>query len=242
MYYNNFIEGKRNKYVVAHAKGDVNGDGIAEHVYLTGVRDPDAFYTRDITLVIQNRATGNFISVPLKENAGYDPALFLGDFTGDGVDDILISIGTGGSGGTYIYYIYSFVNNMARLLFDYDAYNREYEYDVTYKDNYKVEVISRANSTKYLIDISLRGPEYLNEIYDGSGKLKEPISGWVDPISGLYPIDRDSDEVYELLAYQQISGRYHADSLGYIQNNLVWRNNMFTLDNQVAAIFGYTDR
>jgi hypothetical protein len=242
MYYNDFFGGKRNQYVVAHAKGDVNGDGVAEHVYLTGVRDPDASYIRNITLVIQNQAAGIFASVPLKENAGYDPSLFLGDFTGDGVDDILISIATGGSGGTYIYYVYSFVNNRIRLLFDYEVYNRKYEYDVTYKDHYKVEVVSRANDTKYLIDISLRDPEYLNEIYDGNGKLKKPISGWVDPISGLYPIDRDSDEVYELLAYQKIAGRYHADSLGYIQNNLIWQNNMFTLDNQLAAIFGYNDR
>lgn len=52
------------------------------------------------------------MSIALKENAGYDPSIFLGDFTGDGVEEILISIPTGGSGGTYYHYIYSFVQNI----------------------------------------------------------------------------------------------------------------------------------
>jgi len=223
--------------VVAYAGGDVTGDGIIDRVYLTGSIRKGISRIQNITLVIQNGFTGAIASIPLKENAGYNPTLFLGDFTGDGVDDILISIATGGSGGTYIYYIYSFVGNRVRLLFDFELYNRQYEYDVVYKDNYKVEVVSKANNARYLIDISLRDPQYLNEIYSRNGKLKEPIAGWVDPISGLYPIDRDSDNVYELLTFQQIAGRYHADSLGYVQNTLAWNNNRFTLEDQVVAIF-----
>ena len=51
-------------------------------------------------------------------------------------------------------------------------------------------------------------------------------------------MDFDSNKVYELLAYQRIAGRYNADSLGYVQNILAWKNNMFVLDNQYVAIFG----
>lgn len=236
--YNNFNTSIRNPDVVAFAKGDITGDNIPDNVYLTGVKMPGVSYIQNITLVIQNGATGAFVSIPLKENSGYAPTLFLGDVTGDRVDDILISIATGGSGGTYIYYIYSFVNSRASLLFDYAVYNQQYKYDVTYKDNYKVEVISRRNNERYIIDISLRGSDYLSEIYDTTGKLINPINGWVDPISGLYPVDFDSDKVYELLAYQKIAGRYHADSLGYVLNTLKWKNNMFTLDNQEVAIYG----
>ena len=57
-------------------------------------------------------------------------------------------------------------------------------------------------------------------------------------LSGLYPVDFDSDGVYELLGYQKIAGRYNADSLGYILNTLRWKDNMFVLDNQYLAIFG----
>ncbi len=224
--------------IVSYAKGDVNDDGIPDTVYLTGIKTPGSLFTQNITLVIQDGMTGRFTSIPLSENAGYNPTLFLGDFTGDGVDDILISIASGGSGGTMYHYIYSFVNNATQLLFDFNVYNEGYKYDVTYKDNYKVEVISKKNNKKYIIDISYKEADYLNEIYDQNGKLKNPINGFVNPISGLYPVDFDSNKVYELLAYQKIAGRYNADSLGYFLNTLKWKDNTFVLYNQYVAIFG----
>ena len=224
--------------VLSYARGDVNGDRILDNVYLTGISTPDSPFIQNITLIIQDGMTGMFTNIPLGENAGYNPTLFLGDFTGEGVDDILIGIASGGSGGFMYYYIYSFINNMPRLLFDFNVYNEQYQYDVTYKDNYMVEVISMKNNTEYIIDISYKGADYLNEIYETNGKLKNPITGFVNPISGLYPVDFDSNKVYELLAFQKIAGRYNADSLGYVENILKWQNSEFVLDNQYVAIFG----
>ncbi|WP_029452313.1 hypothetical protein [Clostridium algidicarnis] len=238
MYTSYFRANDASPGIVAYARGDVNGDRIIDNIYLTGIMTSDSPFVQDITLVIQDGMTGRFTSIPLKENTGYSPTILLRDFTGDGVSDILIGINTGGSGGIMYYYIYSFINNTPRLIFDFDVYNQQYEYQVNYKDNYKVEVISEENNKMYIIDISDKGEEYLNEIYDKDGKLKEPIEGFVNPLSGLYPVDFDSDGVYELLGYQKIAGRYNADSLGYILNTLRWKDNMFVLDNQYLAIFG----
>ena len=77
-----------------------------------------------------------------------------------------------------------------------------------------------------------------NEIYDKDGKLKAPISGFVNPLSGLYPVDFDSNGVYELLTFQKIAGQYNADSLGYVQNSLNWNGSVFSLYNQYVAIYG----
>jgi len=228
----------KHKKIVFYARGDVNGDKIPDNVFLTGIKTPDSPFTQSITLVVQHGITGRYTIVSLKENAGYNPTLLLADFTGDGVDDILIGITTGGSGGIMYYYIYSFINDTAQLLFDFNVYNQQYKYDVTYKDNYKVEVISKQNKEKYIIDISNKGTDYLNEIYDKDGKLNSPINGFVNPLSGLYPVDFDSNKIYELLAYQKIAGRYNADSLGYVLNTLKWKDNMFILDNQYVAIWG----
>ncbi|MBP1930809.1 VCBS repeat-containing protein [Ammoniphilus resinae] len=240
MYYYSydFRANRQQPSIVASATGDVNGDRIPDHVFLTGTKTPDSPFTQNITLVVQDGRTGRYMSTPLQENAGYNPTLFLGDFTGDGVEDILISITSGGSGGIMYHYIYSYLNNTPRLLFDFNVYNGQYQYQVTYLDNYKVEVTSLLNNQKYIIDISNRGADYLNEIYDPNGKLKNPIQGFVNPLSGLYPVDFDSNGVFELLAYQKIAGRYNADALGYVLNTLGWRNNRFTLVNQNVAIFG----
>lgn len=224
--------------VVSFARGDVTGDRIPDNVYLTGIKTPDSPFTQNITLLVQDGRTGSYSHVPLRDNAGYNPTLFLGDFTGNGVADILISINSGGSGGIMYHYIYSFVNNKAQLLFDFNVYNEQYQYTVIYQDNYKVEVVSKRNKQKYIIDISTRDPEYLREIYNPNGKLKSPIAGFVNPLSGLYPVDFDSNGVYELLAYQKIAGRYNADSLGYFLNTLGWKGNQFVLQNQNVAIFG----
>jgi hypothetical protein len=124
------------------------------------------------------------------------------------------------------------------LIFDFNLYNELFKYEVTYKDDYKVEFISRQNNERYIIDLTYKGTEYLNEIYDKNGKLREPIEGFVNPISGLYPIDFDSNGVYELLAYQRIAGRYNADAIGYVQNTLKWNGTVFMLSNQNVAIFG----
>lgn len=227
-----------NPNVYSFARGDVNGDRIPDNIYLTGIKTADSPFVQNITLMIQDGRTGMLTSVPLKENAGYDPFLSLNDFTGDGVNEIFIGIFSGGSGGMMYYYIYSFLNNIAKLIFDFAVYNEEYQYGVTYKDNYKAEVVSRKNNTTYIIDLAYKGADYLNEIYDSGGKLKSPISGFVNPISGLYPIDYDADKAYELLAYQRIAGRYNADPIGYVMNILKWNGNMFVLEDQNVAIFG----
>lgn len=225
--------------VVSFAQGDVTGDGIADNIYLTGILNPGSPFIQNITLHVQDGHTGMFLSVQLAENAGYETTIFLGDFTGNGVNDIFVSINSGGSGGIMYHYLYSFLNMIPRQLFDFNEYNEKYNYKVTYKDNYKVEVISLFNDKKYIIDISLKDDDYLREIYDQQGKLIRPIEGFVNPLSGLYPVDFDSNNRYELLAYQKIAGRYNADSLGYVLNTLAWSNESFILQNQYVAIFAF---
>ena len=226
------------KNIVAFAYGDVTGDNIPDYIYLTGVKTPNSGFIQDITLVIRDGKTGIKQSTRLSSDAGYSPTLFLGDFTGDRINDILVSIASGGSGGIMFYYLFSDVNNQIRMLFDYEEYNNKYNYKVEYRNNYQVMVKNLELGTKYIIDITYKDKEYLDEIYTPDGELKAPIEGWVDPLSGLYPVDFDGNGIYELLGYQSISGRYHADSLGYVQSVLKWNGKIFYLMNQYVAIFG----
>lgn len=221
-------------------RGDVNGDKVKDYIYLIGDKQSgeESQFRENIRLKIVDGRTYRETIIELKENAGYNPTLFLGDFTGNKVDDILISIDSGGSGGYAFYYIYSFLNNKINMIFDFEKFNAEYEYEVNYKDNYKVELVSKINNSQYILDITYKGVEYLSEIYNENGKLKEPIKGWVNPLGGLYPIDFQRDGTYELYAQQRIAGRYNADGLGYTQNSLKWDKNKFKLFFQTVGIFG----
>ncbi|MGM8363901.1 FG-GAP-like repeat-containing protein [Virgibacillus sp. W0181] len=226
--------------VVSGAYGDVNGDGMADYVFLSAIKSADLSspYVEQITLNIQDGATNFVQAISLETNAGYQPSLYLGDFTGDGIMDILISIDSGGSGALTYDYVYSYVNNQAVKLFDYNDYNRQNQYTVTYLDQYKVSIQSPATGQTYLVDISGRSPDYLSQIYHVDGTLKKPIQGMDDGVSGFYPVDMDRNGVYEIQAFQLISGRYHADGLGYIINTLQWNGRKFVIWQQWLAILG----
>ncbi|WP_315116437.1 VCBS repeat-containing protein [uncultured Clostridium sp.] len=228
--------------IIQYKKGDVNGDKITDGVYLIGKKpsgEESPFYD-DITLVIRDGRDNRLYCIKLKDNAGYGPRMFLGDFTGDGIDDIFITIDSGGSGGFTYNYLYSFVGNQPKKLFDYEDFDKSYEYEVTYKDNYKVEVLSKTLNKQFIIDISNKPQDYLNEIYDKNGKLIKEIKGDVIGVGNIYPIDFNGDGVYELFALQRIIGRFNADTLGLVQTSLTWNGDKFIPLNQYVGIFGAT--
>lgn len=240
--YSDGLNQLRRPEIVSGVYGDVNGDGIMDYVFLTAVKsvDPSSPYMTQITLNIQDTTTRMVHTISLNENgdSGYNPTLFLGDFTGNGIMDILIRIDSGGSGAFTFDYVYSFVNNQSKKLFDFDLYNEQNQYTVIYLDHYKVSVESLATNQSFLIDISNRGMAYLSEIYNKDGTLKEPVQGMADGVSGFYSVDMERDGVYEIQAYQKVSGLYHADSFGYIINTLKWDGQKFIILQQWLAIYG----
>ncbi|MCP3760894.1 hypothetical protein NLX67_00600 [Domibacillus sp. A3M-37] len=226
------------KTVVGVKYGDVTGDRVPDIVYLTAVQTPNSPFLQQITLVVQCRRTAQSFRIPLRENAGYHPTVFLGDMTGNKVKDILVVISAGGSGGTIYAYVFSFLNGRFAQIFDVNTFNEKGQYDVQYQNNYKAQVTSKEPDKRYILDLTTKGKEYLTEIYNSDGTLKKPIQGWLSPLSGLYPIDFERDGVYELDAYQGIAGRYNADRLGYMENVLKWNGRTFESGRQYVTIFG----
>lgn len=180
--YVNQLYHNRQREIVSRAFGDLNGDGRRDDVYLTAVKsqDPTSPYVEQITLNIQDGVTKHIYTIPLDENgnSGYQPTLFLGDFTKAGIMDILISIDSGGSGAFTFNYVYLFVHNQARKLFDFDQYNQHNQYIVTYLDQYQVRVQSLSAGQSFLIAINDRGADYLSQIYNENGTLKKRLREW----------------------------------------------------------------
>ncbi|MFA9396744.1 MAG: VCBS repeat-containing protein [Clostridiaceae bacterium] len=223
--------------------GDVNGDGIFDSVYLIGEKNygEESSFIENIKIVIVDGFTYALTTIPLKSNAGYNPRLFLGKFTSSqdiSLDEIFVSIFSGGSGGMSFYYIYSYLDNKINMLFDYEVFDEEYKYTISYKDNYKVQVINKTLKNEYTIDIEYKGLDYLSEIYDENGKLLKPLEGYVVPVSGLYPVDYNGDNIFELLSYRRIIGKYNADSLGIINLSLKWNKDMYEVFWENVSIYG----
>lgn len=221
-------------------RGDVNGDGILDTVYLFGNKvDPTSLFADHITMGIQDGATHQLTIVHPPENAGYNATLFLGDFSKDGILDILISMESGGSGGYGIFYIYSFRNNDLQKLFDVQTYNELHQFHVNYEDGYKVSISSPRLDILFTIDISNKGYDYLSQFYNEQGKLKQPTQGEVLALGALYPIVTDLNSMsYDLLAFQRIIGTINADTLGDVENLLTWNGNAFTSKRLTVSILG----
>lgn len=228
------------KDILDSAQGDVNGDGRQETVYLIGNKPTQGSpYVENIIIAIYNQLNQPLAEISLENNSGYQPSLFLGDFTGDGIDDILVNIDTGGSGGYVFSYIYSFVNNQPKQLFDSDTFNDKNDFIVNYLDYYKIEIVTPSLNKKYVLDLSNKDREYLSNIYDQNGILKNPLKGEVLPLGALYPIDMDKNKIYETNTLQRIIGLYNADTLGYVETIQRWNGETFAPYVQSVSIPGF---
>ncbi|OPA75392.1 spore coat protein [Paenibacillus selenitireducens] len=230
-----------NTYVLDRKQGDVNGDGIPDKVYLVGEK-PDGssgIFEEHITLIIIDGYSQHMTTVELRNNAGYNATLFLGDFNHDHVADILVRIDAGGSGGYLYAYLYSFRNNMLKELFNSDSYNKEYSFHMHYENMYKASVSSPSLNVLFLLDLTTKGPEYLSQFYQEDGKLKKPTQGEVLALGELYPIVvQRNDMNYDLYVLQRIIGTINADTLGYVENLLTWEQDHFRSARLTVSILG----
>lgn len=229
------------KYLLDVKIGDVTGDGVPDRVSLYGSKPggPSGVFVDNITVVIEIGHTSQTRTITPEFNSGYNPGLFLGDFTKDGTEDIKVTIESGGSGGYAYIYIYSFKNNNLREIFNFDKYNKEYTYKVDYANLYKVDVGNVMLDKLFVLDISYKGYDYLSQYYDEGGKLKKPTQGEVLALGTLLPIVTDEKvKAYDLLATQRIIGTSNSDTLGYIANLLSWDGQRFVSSRMLAAIPG----
>ncbi|WP_242840718.1 VCBS repeat-containing protein [Clostridium hydrogeniformans] len=220
--------------------GDVTGDKVYDRVMLVGSKPygKNSPFVNNMYVVVFNSKTKKYIKVPLKNDVGYNPRLFLGDFTGDGVLDIWVSVDSGGSGGFAYYDLFTYDGDGFKNIFNNDIFNTRSRFKVEYMDNYVVRVYGGNNEKSYLIDIRDKDPEYLNEIYNSDGTLKAKLSGDVTPLNRAYPVDFESDGVYDIYAIQRITGRYNADEIGLVNNALKWDESYFQDFTENVSIFG----
>lgn len=223
--------------------GDVNGDKIIDTVYLTGKKSeyPESPFLRDISFIVVDGKTNMMYIEDLSNNvSGYNPQLLLQPFVDKNIDDIFISVDSGGSGGYTYNYLYSFLNNQAASLFNVEKFNKDSKYQVNYEDQYMVKIVNLNSDKLFIIDISHKDPEYLKQLYNMNGQLKTITEGEVIDLNNLYSIDFNNDGIFDLCAVNRVIGLYNADTLGYIITPLSFQNNEFkTINNmQYVSILG----
>lgn len=203
--------------------GNVTGRGRTEKVCVVERSSTkDGKTIKELYLTVKT-INGTFRDEVKLSRFGYDPNIGLFDLTANGVQDILISMQSGESGGYYIYYAYAYINNKLTKIFDSLQFNRDVNYNVEYLDNYSVRVNGGVMNYEYFIDIRQRDTLYLNKLYDGC-KLRKPTKGSVSGIVNLYPISINNNRKFQLHFVSHILGIADDDQLGGLVYVIAWDN------------------
>ena len=227
---------------IATARGDLTGDGAPENLVLSGEQSAGSAYWQNIELEITDGRTGRTVRVPLAHDGGYDPQLVLGSMTARDRVDALIALEPGSSGAVGLYSVVAYQNGADQTVFGSEQYAKRMRYRVQYLDQYVVRAESENTGMAYFIDLAGKDGDYLAQLYDENGVLKQPQTGFVDPVSLLYPADVNRDGLLELVAWQKISGLYHADALGDFITTLAWNGRAFVPTTQTVGILGYSKK
>lgn len=215
----------------ASKSADVNGDGKKDNIIMDGVLlfGDSSMYATNINLHIYTQGKENSeVVMPINNiNEGYNPQLFIGDFNKDKVNDMFISVGNGGSMGASTYSLISFKDNEAKFLFNSEEFSQGLKLKVTYKDNFKAEVVVDKTKKKFTFDLKAKKNEYIkNKVFTKNGKLLEKAAGMYTAITKLEFKDIDKDGSNEMIAYQRLSGVNNADTIGYMVST--WKVVNFT--------------
>ena len=98
---------------------------------------------------------------------------------------------------------------------------KSYTFKANFEDLYKVSVGSPPLGLLFTLDISYKGYDYLAQLYNKNGKLKQPVQGEVLSAGALYPIvTYQKSKSYDLLIFQRIIDFSNSDTLGYVENFL----------------------
>lgn len=225
--------------VIAIQKADITGDGAEDDVLLVGKTLPDnpAFYDQ-LSVVVRDGKSGKLSVLPDGKNKqylrGYEPKLFLGDFTGDKLSDVMVTLATGGSGGTYNHLIASWRNNRPAVIFG-ETENEGLKIKGKYLDGFKAELFSAVLNKTFMVDVSGFKRTFIQaNVYDESGKYiyVNPYRGknaqqydiFSDPFFSLVPVDVNSDGVYELQGKQNVWGPFHVFTITTVTSLWKYKN------------------
>ncbi|MFL0248017.1 hypothetical protein [Candidatus Clostridium stratigraminis] len=203
---------------------DINGDNLKDNIiligYRTGKANPSVF--KDIKVILQDSYSKKYYAISVgKLNAVQNGKVFLGDFDGDKINDILVTIE---NGDCSYYSLFSFKNNKCKYLIDESVFFKGMSYNIDFVSNFKVKVTNKNLNDFYLLDVKNKKDTYINlGIYLNDGKLLKKNKGSYNSISSLIPIDEDKNGIYELKCIQNICGINRLDTLGY--GKTIWKYN-----------------
>jgi len=227
-----------NTYIIDKKIADVTGDEVDDTIYLIGHKGNIADrYADKLNIVVRNGATNNREMTDLKKMGGYEGKLFVGDFSGDKVNDVMITAPTGGSGGIVQHIIVNFSAPEPAVILG-PKNNAGAQFIGKYVDGFKAELVNQDTGRSINIDLNAKKDMYVaSQIYNKDGTLLKEVKSMTYPLSLLEPIDMDGDGTYELKGIQSIKGAYGADTISHVNSFWKFENNQWNAKQIEVSLF-----
>lgn len=215
-------EANKLETVIVKEQVDVTGDGKLDTVYVKGEPfEEGAIFLRSITLDIFS-ATGK--NQKIKLEGGYEPRIDFTDLNNDGVNDIFLSVNTGGSGGVSNHYLYTLKDNQLINL----TVPEPLVIQSSFLNGYKANMTIENTNESYQFDLRNRSKDYERLGLYHNGKLNEAAELMVLPFGTLKPVKVTGNRI-GLKGSQRVSGAYNADSIAYVESSYVLENGKWKL-------------
>ncbi|MBS4219345.1 hypothetical protein KHA96_13545 [Bacillus sp. FJAT-49711] len=191
---------------------DVTGDGIPEKITVYGIPFKDnKDYYQEVWAEINVKGNPK---VTINYEGGFEPKLEFADLNHDGVDDILYSSATGGSGGLYNYALHTVKDGKLYEL----PLPEPIDIESSFENNFQAIMKIQGIHNPIHLDLSSRKADYIRlGLYQKNGVLNEPTELMIDPIALFKIVKIKGKEGYGLKSYRQVSGAYHADGIGTVE-------------------------
>lgn len=230
---NSKLKIKENTFILEYKYEDITGDNVKDNIILVGMKknNPQDLYSDKIRLVIQDGNNKKFYKVLLgKIDYGYKSNLFIGDFDGDRVSDVLIGLSNDEKGESCSYSLLSFKNNKKHYMFKQDNFSKGLSFEVDFVDGFKANILNKHLNKYYLADLSNKRDTYINSrTYDNNGELVQDRKGSCSGLIELRPQDLDSDGTFELKGIQRFTGISQEDTIGYAKSIWKYEGSKFVL-------------
>lgn len=209
-------------YVIDYKTADVTGDNVKDEIILIGDKlySKEDIFVDNLTVVVKDGQNKEFVKATYEGFCGYGGELFVGDLTGDKVNDAMVTADTGGSGGVYDHMIATFKDNKPVVIFS-EENNGGVKFTGKYVDGFMAEIVAESLNRTIMMDLSVNKARYIEMgIYNKEGKLLTEVEPWSCSFSELEAVDYNCDGVFELRGVQRIAGTCNADSISYVDS--VW--------------------
>lgn len=212
-----YVYAAEQKEVLLEYSHDVTGDGKEDQLFVYGVPfESNSLFFKKVWVEITPTEGKPFI---INYEGGYEPKLDFVDLNHDGIDDILYSSATGGSGGLHNYAVHSVVGGKVEDL----GIPQALPIEGYFLDDFQSILTIPGIESPIHLDLSDRKEDYLRlGLYQKNGKLNEPTELMISPIA-IFEVTLIQNG-FGLKGYQQVSGAYRADGIGTVMTTFWYEN------------------